>query len=197
MRWWFLFSPVFLVALAAEAASPAKLGAPYFQPFQYVGMSIAQAAKATGGKPNEVGNIVIDSPQAHMLLEADGKIISYADVELKQTAPCSLTRPFDSAPILAALGMKAASLDFARASKRTIICTTIISGSLKSACPVNMMERGFRWDWGGNIMDNKAYPFESSGRSSGSGRKWGEQKTFHTEMMLNVFSKEEGGKQRA
>jgi hypothetical protein len=38
-----------------------QLTAPFHRPFQYIGMSIANAAKATGGTPNAVGNIVIDS----------------------------------------------------------------------------------------------------------------------------------------
>lgn len=90
------------------------LNAPFHRPFQYIGMSIADAAKATGGTPNAVGNIVIDSDRSHMLLESEGNFISYVDVELKQTAPCSQTRTFDSEPILGALSINPSELDFAR-----------------------------------------------------------------------------------
>ena len=75
----------------AIKAGLSPLNAPFHRPFQYIGMSVAKAAKATGGTPNAVGNIVIDSDRAHMLLEAEGNFISYVDVELRQTAPCSLT----------------------------------------------------------------------------------------------------------
>jgi hypothetical protein len=77
-------------------------------------MSIANAAKATGVTPKAAGNIIIDSDRAHMLLEAEGNFISYADVELKQTAPCRLTRAFDSEPVLGALGINPSELDVAR-----------------------------------------------------------------------------------
>jgi hypothetical protein len=98
----------------AIKAGLSPLKAPFHRPFQYIGMSIAKAAKATGGTPNTVGNIIIDSDRAHMLLEAEGNFSSYVDVELKQTAPCSLTRAFDSEPVLGALSINPSELDFAR-----------------------------------------------------------------------------------
>jgi hypothetical protein len=61
-----------------------------------------------------VGNIIIDSAQAHMLLDATGEGISYVDVELKQTAPCSQTTAFDSEPVLGALSINPSELEFAR-----------------------------------------------------------------------------------
>jgi len=91
-----------------------QLTAPFQRPFQYIGMSIANAAKATGGTPNAVGNIVIDSAHAHLLLEANGNVISYVAVGLKQTAPCSQTRAFDSEPLLDALGLSPSALDVVR-----------------------------------------------------------------------------------
>ncbi|WP_199320494.1 DUF4365 domain-containing protein [Leptolyngbya sp. FACHB-261] len=51
------------------------LRAPFQRPFQYIGMPIADAARAVSSKPNEVGNIIIDSEQAHMLLEAEGILL--------------------------------------------------------------------------------------------------------------------------
>jgi hypothetical protein len=98
----------------AIKAGLSPLRAPFHRPFQYIGMPIAKAAKATGGTPNAVGNIIIDSEQAHMLLEAEGNFISYVDVALKHTAPCSLTRAFDSEPVLGVLSINPSELDFAR-----------------------------------------------------------------------------------
>jgi len=90
------------------------LCAPFHRPFQYIGMPIAAAAKVVGCTSNDVGNIIIDSDQAHMLLEAEGNFISYVDIQLKQTAPCSQTREFDSEPILGALSINPSELELVR-----------------------------------------------------------------------------------
>ncbi|MEQ8465052.1 MAG: DUF4365 domain-containing protein [Coleofasciculus sp. E1-EBD-02] len=90
------------------------LRAPFHRPFQYIGMPIADAARSVGGKPNEVGNIIVDSEQAHMLLEAEGNFINYVDVELKKTAPWSQKRPFDSEAILGVFSINPSELEPAR-----------------------------------------------------------------------------------
>lgn len=90
------------------------LRAPFHRPFQYIGMPIADAARAVSSNPNEVGNIIIDSEQAHMLLEAEGNFISYVDVELKKTAPWSQNRPFDSVAILGVFSINPSELELAR-----------------------------------------------------------------------------------
>jgi hypothetical protein len=90
------------------------LRAPFHRPFQYIGMSIADAARMVGSKPNRVGNIIIDSEQAHMLLEAEGNFINYVDIGLKKTAPCSQNCPFDSEAILGVLSINPAELELVR-----------------------------------------------------------------------------------
>ncbi|MBD2115832.1 MAG: DUF4365 domain-containing protein [Microcystis wesenbergii TW10] len=90
------------------------LSSPFHRPFQYMGMSIADAARAVGGKPNKVGNIIIDSEQANMLLEAEGNFINYVDIELKKTAPWSQSRAFDSEVILGLLSINPSELELAR-----------------------------------------------------------------------------------
>lgn len=90
------------------------LRTPFHRPFQYMGMSISDAARAVSGEPNKVGNIIVDSEQAHMLLEAEGNFINYVDIELKKTAPWSLSRPFDSEAILGVLSINTAELELAR-----------------------------------------------------------------------------------
>ena len=52
------------------------LSAPFHRPFQYMGLSIAQAAKAVGGEPNEVGSIIIDSEQSHMHWRQRGTLLT-------------------------------------------------------------------------------------------------------------------------
>jgi hypothetical protein len=88
--------------------------APFHRPFQYIGMSITEAAKAVGGKPNEVGNIIIDSEQSRMVLETEGNFINYVDVEIKKTAPWSQSRPFDSEQILGVLSINPSELELVR-----------------------------------------------------------------------------------
>ncbi len=90
------------------------LSAPFHRPFQYIGMSIAEAAKAVGGEPNKVGNIIIDSEQSHMLLEAEGNFINSVHVQLKKTAPWSQSRPFDSEAILGVLSINPSELELVR-----------------------------------------------------------------------------------
>jgi hypothetical protein len=90
------------------------LRAPFHRPFQYIGMAVADAARAVGSKPNKVGNIIIDSEQAHMLLEAEGNFINYVDVELKKTAPWSQSRPFDSGAILGVFSINPSELELVR-----------------------------------------------------------------------------------
>jgi hypothetical protein len=90
------------------------LSVPFHRPFQYIGMTVADAARAVNSKPNEIGNIIIDSEQAHMLLEAEGNFISYVDVELKKTAPWSQSHPFDSVAILGVFSINPSELELAR-----------------------------------------------------------------------------------
>lgn len=90
------------------------LSSPFHRPFQYMGMSIADAARAIRGEPNKVGNVIVDSEDAHMLLEAEGNFINYVDIELKKTAPWSQRQPFDSEAILGVLSINPAELELAR-----------------------------------------------------------------------------------
>lgn len=87
---------------------------PFYRPFQYIGMNVADAAKEVGQAPNEGGNIVVDTDDCHMLLEAEGNFITYVEVELKGTAPCSQNREFDSEAILGALSINPGELDLVR-----------------------------------------------------------------------------------
>lgn len=87
---------------------------PFHRPFQYVGLSVQDAAKAVGHAPNEGGNIIVDTEDCHMLLESEGNFISYVEVELKKTAPCYWDQEFDSEPILGALSINPAELELVR-----------------------------------------------------------------------------------
>jgi hypothetical protein len=90
------------------------LSKPFHRPFQYIGLSIEDAAKAVGYTPNDVGNIIIDTELCHMLLETEGNFISYVDLELKNTAPFYQHQEFDSEAILGALSINPAELELVR-----------------------------------------------------------------------------------
>lgn len=94
---------------------------PFHRPFQFMGMTIQDAARATGGTPNDVGNIILDTDECHMCLEAEGNFISYIDVELKRTAPHQQNQGFDSEAILGALSISPSELELV--GKKTHIHT--------------------------------------------------------------------------
>jgi len=87
---------------------------PFHRPFQYMGMTIQDAARATGGAPNAVGNIILDTDECHMCLEAEGNFISYVGIELKRTAPHRQNQEFDPEVILGALSINPSELEYVR-----------------------------------------------------------------------------------
>ncbi len=90
------------------------LNRPFHRPFQYMGMSVQDAARSTGGVPNDVGNIILDTDECHMLLEAEGNFISFVDIELKRTAPHRQDQEFDSEMVLGALSISPSELELVR-----------------------------------------------------------------------------------
>lgn len=84
---------------------------PFHRPSQYVGMTVTDASKQTGGTPNDVKNIVIETRECRMLLETEGNFISFVTVDLKETAPHSQSQSFDSEPLLGALSISLHELD--------------------------------------------------------------------------------------
>lgn len=87
---------------------------PFHRPFQYMGMTIHKAEFEVGAKANNVGNIIVESDDCRMLLEAEGNFISYIEVDLKETALHSQNQEFDSEPILGALSIGLTELDLER-----------------------------------------------------------------------------------
>jgi hypothetical protein len=87
---------------------------PFHRPFQYMGMPIHKAESEVGVEANAVGNIIVESDDCRMLLEAEGNFISYVEVDLKPTAPHSQNQEFDSETILGALSIGLTELDLER-----------------------------------------------------------------------------------
>jgi hypothetical protein len=87
---------------------------PFYRPFNYIGDTIEKASKEVEQKANEVGNIIVDTEEFRMLLEAEGNYISYVEVDIKQTAPWSLNQEFDSEPILGVFSINPSEYELAR-----------------------------------------------------------------------------------
>ncbi|KAA3667207.1 toll/interleukin-1 receptor domain-containing protein [Pectobacterium carotovorum] len=87
---------------------------PFHRPFQYIGMTISQVEKETGCKSNDVGNIIVENEDCHMLLEAEGNFINYVEVDFKKTAPHYQNQEFDSEIPLGALSIGLSEIELAR-----------------------------------------------------------------------------------
>ncbi len=87
---------------------------PFHRPFQYMGMSISDAADAVGGIPNKVGSIIVENDECLLLLEAEGNFINYVEADLKRTAPFKQDQEFDPELMLGALSINPSELDLVR-----------------------------------------------------------------------------------
>ena len=74
-------------------------------------MRIEDAAKEVGGTPNKVGNIIIDTEDCHMVLEAEGSFVNFVEVNIKKASPCLQNKEFDSEPILGCLSINPSEID--------------------------------------------------------------------------------------
>ncbi|AMC35362.1 toll/interleukin-1 receptor domain-containing protein [Janthinobacterium sp. B9-8] len=98
----------------ANAKCLPLLTKPFHRPFQYMGMSIQKAEETFSVKANDAGNIIIETDECRMFLEAEGNFISYVEVDLKATAPHNQNEEFDSESILGAFSIGLQELDFER-----------------------------------------------------------------------------------
>lgn len=98
----------------AWATALPMLSRPFHRPFQYIGMTILDAARATRGTPNEAGNIILDSDDCHMCLTTEGNFVSFVEVDLKATAPHYQNQAFDSEPVLGAFSISLNELELVR-----------------------------------------------------------------------------------
>lgn len=90
------------------------LSKPFHRPLQYIGMTIQEAAREVGAQPNSVGNIVIETDDCLLLLEAEGNFVQYVDLTLKFTGPHTQAQGFDSEAILGAVSISPAELELVR-----------------------------------------------------------------------------------
>lgn len=98
---------------ALEKSIP-LLSKPFHRPFQYMGMPIQRVETEVDATANKVGNIIVETDECKMFLEAEGNFISYVEVDVKATAPHYLNQEFDSEPVLGALSIGLSELDFDR-----------------------------------------------------------------------------------
>jgi hypothetical protein len=85
--------------------------APFHRPFQYLGMNADETAKKLNSERNEGGNIVVENDECRFYLEAEGNFISYAEIDIKATAPFFQSKPFDPEPMLGSLSINPNELD--------------------------------------------------------------------------------------
>lgn len=90
------------------------LAKPFHRPFQYIGMTIQDAAREVGASPNDAGNIVIETDDCLLLLEAEGNFVQYVDLTLKVTGAHTQAQGFDSEAILGAVSISPTELELAR-----------------------------------------------------------------------------------
>ena len=105
---------------AVNAGLP-LLRAPFHRPYQYIGMNVIQAANKVQHAPNSVGNIIIETAECHMLLEAEGNFISYVEIEIKGTIPHYQHLEFDSEVVLGTVSISPSELELVR---RSVHCHT-------------------------------------------------------------------------
>lgn len=87
------------------------LPSPFHRPFQYLGMTTAEASQATGGMPNGAGTIILDTDECCMRLEAEGNFVAYVEVELKASGPCQQDQEFDPEGALGSLSINPSELE--------------------------------------------------------------------------------------
>jgi hypothetical protein len=89
---------------------------PFYRPFQYVGMPLTEAAKLIGVNSSTTDYISFANEHAYISLEAKENIVGFVDVELKRSGPCKVSVPFESEPVLSAIGISPTELAFVRKS---------------------------------------------------------------------------------
>ena len=92
---------------------------PFHRPFQYIGMKVKDVLKEVNGTLNSGGNIIVESDDCRLYLEAEGNFINFVDVDIKKAAPCNVEKPFDSEPILGCLSINPSELDLVRTKTHT------------------------------------------------------------------------------
>lgn len=92
---------------------------PFHRPFQYIGMAVEDALKEVNGKINVGGNIIVESEDCKMNLEAEGNFINFVEVDIKSSAPCKSDMTFESEPILGCLSINPSELELVRTKTHT------------------------------------------------------------------------------
>ena len=87
---------------------------PFYRPFQYIGMPIADIIKQLNIAANEDNNIVIETDECRMLMESEGILIDYINIDIKKTSPCCQAKEFNSIPVLGSLSINPSELELIR-----------------------------------------------------------------------------------
>lgn len=98
----------------AYSKSLPLMSKPFHRPFQYLGMAVQKVKIEFDVTANSAGNIIIETDDCRMFLEAEGNFISYIEVDIKATAPHNINQEFDSEPVLGCLSVGLNELDLIR-----------------------------------------------------------------------------------
>ncbi|MCO7251242.1 hypothetical protein [Pseudoalteromonas sp. Ps84H-4] len=83
----------------------------FTRPYKYHNFKVETVSEILGVEPNAVGNIEVETDKHHILYEATDGIITYSEVRMLETTPCSLNESFDPAVMLDAVAVNVANLD--------------------------------------------------------------------------------------
>lgn len=96
---------IFLAACSKKDELPviSPIDMKYQNPSKFIGMPLSFAADHLGVVPKSNNTIIIDNEQLYYLIESNDGRVSFVDVELKETTPCSIKEKADSDKIIEAL----------------------------------------------------------------------------------------------
>lgn len=75
----------------------------YTRPYKYHGFDVESVSKILKIKPDSSGNFYIKKPKHEILLETTAGIVTYSEVSLLETTPCSQSIGFDPKVMLNAV----------------------------------------------------------------------------------------------
>jgi len=93
------------VNTAPEKHNLSNLKKPFYNPVQYLYMDVVNASILAGKEINKLGKISSEDGNANILIESTDGIVTFVEIDLKQTQPCSMKNDFDHNPILVAAGI--------------------------------------------------------------------------------------------
>lgn len=99
------------VAVTPTPPPVAFVGSQFMRPYKYHGFDVAKVSEILGVNPNAAGNIEVETNEHLIRFEATDGVISYSEVYMLETTPCSQTERFDPISILNAVAVNSKNLE--------------------------------------------------------------------------------------